>query len=47
MAKLDPAETDVIRLTEGERDAFVRAVQPVLETHRRRLDPKLFAYLEP
>src|SRR5947199_10543720 len=47
MAKLDPAENDLIRLSEAERAAFVRAVQPVLDTHRRRLDPKLFAYLEP
>jgi len=46
MAKLDPAENDLIRLSEAERAAFVRAVQPVLDTHRRRLDPKLFAYLE-
>ena len=46
MAKLDPAENDVIRLTEAERGAFVRAVEPVLEKHRKRLDPKLFAYLE-
>src|SRR5947199_5418777 len=47
MAKLDPADDDLIRLSEAERAAFVRAVQPVLDTHRRRLDPKLFAYLEP
>src|SRR5437773_5286619 len=46
MAKLDPAETDVIRLTEGERDAFVRAVQPVVEQYRKQLDAQLFAYLE-
>jgi TRAP-type C4-dicarboxylate transport system substrate-binding protein len=45
MAKLDPAENDVIRLTAGERDAFVRAVEPVLRAHRGRLDPTLFAYL--
>jgi len=45
MTRLDPARNDVIRLTEGERGTFVRAVQPVLEKYRRRLDPKLFAYL--
>jgi len=35
----------VIRLTAAQRDAFVRAVQPVLEKYRRQLDPTLFAYL--
>ena len=45
LAKLDPHENDVIRLDESERAAFVRAVQPVLDRHRRRLEPKLFAYL--
>ena len=46
MAKLDPGENEVLRLTEGERAAFVRAVQPVVEKYRRRLDPKLFEFLE-
>jgi TRAP-type transport system periplasmic protein len=45
MAKLDPRENDVIRLAESERAAFVRAVQPVLDRHRRRLEPTLFAHL--
>jgi TRAP-type C4-dicarboxylate transport system substrate-binding protein len=45
MARLDPAQNDVIRLTQDERGAFVRAVQPVLEKYRRQFDPKLFAYL--
>ncbi|MGH7345939.1 MAG: TRAP transporter substrate-binding protein [Candidatus Rokuibacteriota bacterium] len=44
--RLDPTENDVIRLTEGERADFVRAVRPVLDAHRARLDPKLFAYLD-
>jgi TRAP-type C4-dicarboxylate transport system substrate-binding protein len=47
MAKLDPNGNDVIRLREAERAAFVRAVQPVLDAHRRRLGSKLFEYLEP
>jgi TRAP-type C4-dicarboxylate transport system substrate-binding protein len=46
MAKLDPTGNDVIRLREAERAAFVRAVQPVLDAHRRRLGSKLFEYLE-
>jgi len=45
MAKLDPVENDVIRLTDAERGAFMRAVQPVLEKYRRQLDPQLFAFL--
>jgi TRAP-type C4-dicarboxylate transport system substrate-binding protein len=45
MAKLDPAQNEVIRLTDAERAEFVRAVQPVLEKYRKRLGPELFAYL--
>ncbi len=46
LAKLDPAENDVIRLSAGERAAFVRAVQPVLDAQRRRLGPELFSRFE-
>jgi len=46
MAKLAVEDNDVIRLTWDERDAFVRAVEPVLEKYRRQLGPKLFAYLD-
>jgi TRAP-type C4-dicarboxylate transport system substrate-binding protein len=46
LAKLDPADNAVVRLTDAERAAFVRAVQPVVERYRRRLDPGLFACLE-
>ena len=42
---LDPARNDVIRLTDVERAAFMRAVAPVLAKYRRELDPTLFAYL--
>jgi hypothetical protein len=35
----------VIRLTDAERSAFVKASQPVLDKHRMELDPKLFTYL--
>jgi TRAP-type C4-dicarboxylate transport system substrate-binding protein len=45
MAKLDPAQNEVIRLTDAERAEFVRVVQPVLEKYRKRLGPELFAYL--
>jgi TRAP-type C4-dicarboxylate transport system substrate-binding protein len=46
MAKLDPAENEVIRLTDDERAAFVRAVQPVREKYRRQFGDDLFAPLE-
>jgi TRAP-type C4-dicarboxylate transport system substrate-binding protein len=42
---LDPARNDLIRLSDTERAAFMRAVEPVLAKYRRQLDPKLFAYL--
>jgi tripartite ATP-independent transporter DctP family solute receptor len=45
LAKLDPAQNDVIHLTPAERDAFVAAVTPVIERHRGGLDPALFNYL--
>ena len=45
LAKIDPQENEIIRLTPTERAAFVKAVEPVLERHRGDLDPKLFAYL--
>lgn len=45
LAKLDPSRNEVIRLTDAERAAFIKAVQPVLDKHRKELDPKLFAYL--
>lgn len=45
MAKLDPAENEIITLTAEQREAFVRAAQPVLERHRGELDAKLFELL--
>ena len=45
MARLDPAQNDVIRLSERERAAFVGAVQPVVDEYRQRLGVELFAYL--
>jgi TRAP-type transport system periplasmic protein len=46
LAKLDPGKNEVIRLTGAERAAFMKAVQPVIDKHRKELDPKLFAQLE-
>jgi TRAP-type C4-dicarboxylate transport system substrate-binding protein len=45
LSKLDPASNEVIRLSDDERVAFVRAVEPVLDKYRRQLDPRLFAAL--
>jgi C4-dicarboxylate-binding protein DctP len=45
LAQIDPKENDIIRLTPQEREAFVKAVGPVLAKHRKSLDPKLFEYL--
>ena len=45
MAKLDPRQNDIIRLSDAERAAFVQAVEPVLAKYRRELDPRLFELL--
>jgi len=45
MKKLDPAINEVIELTEDERGAFRKAVQPVLDKYRGQMDPRLFASL--
>jgi TRAP-type C4-dicarboxylate transport system substrate-binding protein len=46
LAMLDPSKNEVIRLTDAERAAFVKASQPVLDRHRTELEPKLFDYLK-
>ena len=45
LAKLDPRNNEVIRLTGTEQAAFVAAVQPVLAKYRGELGPQLFSYL--
>ena len=45
LKKFDPAKNDLIRLTDAERGAFMKAVQPVLDKYRKQLGDKLFAYL--
>ena len=45
LAKLDPRENEVIRLTPAQRTDFVNAVQPVLAKYRQELGPELFGYL--
>lgn len=46
LAKLDPASNEVIQLSEAEREAFRKAVEPVLRKHRKEFDPELIAILE-
>lgn len=45
LAKLDPDATEIVRLTDAERAAFVEAVAPVVARLRERLGPRLFDYL--
>jgi TRAP-type transport system periplasmic protein len=45
LAKIDPRENELIRLTADEHAAFRKAVEPVLAKHRGEFDPKLFEYL--
>jgi tripartite ATP-independent transporter DctP family solute receptor len=43
LAKLDPAKNEVIRLSDADRGAFVKAVEPVLAKYRNALGPGVFA----
>lgn len=45
IARFDPAENEVITLSEDERAAFVAAVQPVVEATVSRFRDELFEYL--
>jgi TRAP-type C4-dicarboxylate transport system substrate-binding protein len=45
LRRLDPEQNEVIHLTQAERAEFVRAVQPVLDRHRARLDAQTLACL--
>ena len=45
MAKLDPAQNEVIELTEAEHTTFRQAVEPVLRKYRKQFDSELFAQL--
>lgn len=46
LPKLEAAGNEVIHLTDAERAAFLNSVEPVLEKHRKKIDPKLLACLE-
>jgi C4-dicarboxylate-binding protein DctP len=46
LAKLDPAENEIVHLTDAERAAFKAAVGPLLTEQRKILGDELFAYVE-
>jgi TRAP-type C4-dicarboxylate transport system substrate-binding protein len=46
LTKLDPARNEVIRLTDAERGAFMKAVEPVVEKYRTKFGMQLFAELD-
>ncbi len=46
MAALDPAENDVVELSDDERQAFADAVTPLVAKHRARLGDRLFELVE-
>ena len=41
MKKFDPAKNELIRLTDAERGAFRKAVEPVVDRHRREFGAAL------
>ncbi|HSC95040.1 MAG TPA: TRAP transporter substrate-binding protein [Burkholderiales bacterium] len=45
LAKLDPEKNEVIRLSDAERGAFKKAVQPIVERYRKESGPQLWAQL--
>ncbi|MBC7780029.1 MAG: TRAP transporter substrate-binding protein [Proteobacteria bacterium] len=45
LARLDPAENEVIVPTDADRAAFVEAVEPMLARHRAGIDPALLTAL--
>jgi C4-dicarboxylate-binding protein DctP len=46
LKKFDPSKNELIHLTDAERSAFIKAVQPVMDKYREKLGPRLFKYLE-
>ena len=46
LGKLDPAENEIVRLTDAERAAFKSAVGPLLAQQRKILGDELFAHVE-
>ena len=46
LGKLDPAENEIVRLTDAERAVFKSAVGPLLTEQRKILGDELFAHVE-
>ena len=46
LAKLSPAQNDIIRLTDAERALFVEAVTPLVAEQRHAFGAQLCGYLE-
>ncbi|MDA1089497.1 MAG: TRAP transporter substrate-binding protein [Proteobacteria bacterium] len=46
LGKLDPAENEIVRLTDAERAAFKAAVGPLLAEQRKIMGDELFAHIE-
>ena len=46
LSQVDPAENEIIELTEGERAAFKAAVGPLLGQQRAKLGDDVFSYFE-
>jgi len=45
LARIDPRDNELIRLTPDEHAAFRKAAEPVLAKHRSEFEPRLFDYL--
>jgi len=45
LARLDPAQNEIVRLDPVQREAFAAATRPVLEKYRQTLEPKMFEWL--
>jgi TRAP-type C4-dicarboxylate transport system substrate-binding protein len=46
IAKLDAEDVEIVRLSNAEREAFVAALKPVLDRHRKDFSPELLGMLE-
>jgi C4-dicarboxylate-binding protein DctP len=46
LARLNPDQTEIVRLSDGERALFISAVAPIIERQRAVLGDELFDYLE-
>jgi C4-dicarboxylate-binding protein DctP len=45
LARLNPDQTEIVRLSDGERALFIKAVAPIIERQRAALGNEMFDYL--